>query len=384
MEQQHGRYPAVRAVGHERFVDQRQRAGRGRRRSGRRQRPRHRLQQRSKTTVATLPGVGYYINDAGQAGGTENDFRSGFVWSQNARNGWAAGVTNLPNMCEVLGISQNGQYAVGQDTSYTNGVLYNNVTAAYTTIAPGTSISVNNNGWVGGSTAIANYADTEVLPSAWLWDGTTLHTTDLAAMLPTGYTTVSVMAVNDSDDILMGGADGDQWNGCHAFLLTPVPEPSTITLLSCLRRAGRVRLARSRTELVKQAIQSNEPSIIKGHPEVSYFPSRGNPNRGSEHFPTTVPDRITSGSACFSVKFLRFGFWFGCYFSREIGLRRFFCRRDCYVSSFLNGCCLYNRTIPPFKGYFNEGHYGFLCRCARVRGGRHGEIPPRPDTITGN
>ena len=129
------------------------------------------------------------------------------------------------------GYFQNGQYAVGQDTSYTNGVLYNNVTAAYTTIAPGTSISVNNNGWVGGSTAIANYADTEALPSAWLWDGTTLHTTDLAAMLPTGYTAVSVMAVNDSDDILMWGADGDQWNNVHAFLLTPVPEPSTITLL---------------------------------------------------------------------------------------------------------------------------------------------------------
>ena len=61
-----------------------------------------------------------------------------------------------------------------------------------------------------------------------------------------------------------------------------------------------------------------------GHPEVSYFPSRGDPNRGSEHFPTTVPDRITSGSACFLVKSLQFRFSFGLPCASVRKLRPFF------------------------------------------------------------
>ncbi len=179
------------------------------------------------TVAANLPGVGYYINDAGQAGGTENGFTEGFVWSQTASNGWAQGVTPLPQLGSVLGISQDGQYAVGQDPGITNGVVYDNVAKSATTITGGTAISVNNNGWVGGSSSTANYAYIDPYPSAWLWDGTTLHTTDLSAMLPTGYTAVSVMAVNDSDDILMWGVDGDQWDNVHAFLLTPTATPPT-------------------------------------------------------------------------------------------------------------------------------------------------------------
>ena len=176
----------------------------------------------TKSTV-TLPGVGYYVNDAGQVGGTENNFTTAFVWSQTASNGWAQGVTNLSGMCWAPGISQNGRYVTGQDPTYTTGMLYDNGTKQYTTLGAGTGISVNNNGWVGGSTSsvTGNYAYTTPIPTAWLWDGTTLHSGDLSALLPSGYTAAAVMAVNDSDQLLVWGEDGTDIQNVHSFLLTP-------------------------------------------------------------------------------------------------------------------------------------------------------------------
>ena len=70
--------------------------------------------------------------------------------------------------------------------------------------------------------------------TAWLWDGTTLHNldTELHAKFPTalsGLTVGACMAINSSNQILVWGTN-NATQYPETFVLTPVPEPSTILL----------------------------------------------------------------------------------------------------------------------------------------------------------
>jgi hypothetical protein len=176
------------------------------------------------TTVASLPGAGLFINDAGQVGGTAG-WASGFVWNQSASTYWSAGSTTLSSFDGVAAVSQNGKYAVGQDTSYANGLLYTasgTGTGTSATLSPGWAYSVNNIGWVGGDTdANQNFQGT-----AWLWDGTTLHNlnTELQAAYPSvvsGYTICAVWGINDSNQVLVWGRDNRDSQIFESFLMTP-------------------------------------------------------------------------------------------------------------------------------------------------------------------
>ena len=87
------------------------------------------------------------------------------------------------------------------------------------------------------------------------------------------------------------------------YAVSAVPEPATIAFCSPVPRAwwgslgGGENATRKAGDPIEGAKPTSRPSsrAIRKFP---IFPSRGYPNRGGEHFPTTVPDRLTSGSAC--------------------------------------------------------------------------------------
>ena len=181
------------------------------------------------TTVATLPGCGLFVNNAGQVGGESVDSAgnwTGFVWSQNASTYWPAGSTTLSGFASVNAVSQNGKYAVGQDTGYANGLLYTasgSGTGNSATLSPGWAYSVNNNGWVGGDTDPDEYFQ----GTAWLWDGTTLHNlnTELQVADPSivsAYTICACWGINDSGQVLVWGRNTANSDVFESFLLTPV------------------------------------------------------------------------------------------------------------------------------------------------------------------
>ena len=186
-------------------------------------------------TGYTLPGVAMNINNAGQVGGSENNFSSGFVWTENASPYWVAAgtTTTLSGFGEVESLSPNGMYVGGTNTSYSSAIVYNASTHAYSTIATGEVYAIAANGWMGGDTdGTGDFGGT-----AWLWDGTTLHNlnTELQAKFPTalsGLTVCACMAINSSNQILVWGTNSSQYP--ETFVLTPVavPEPSTMLLLA--------------------------------------------------------------------------------------------------------------------------------------------------------
>jgi hypothetical protein len=156
-------------------------------------------------------------------GGTAG-WGAGFVWNQTASTYWPAGATTLATLASVDAVSQNGKYAVGQDTGFANGVLYTasgSGAGSYSTIAPGWAYSVNNLGWVGGDTdAAAGFAGT-----GWLWDGTTLHNldTEMRAIgaVPTDYTVCGVWGINNSNQVLVWEKYAGNYSVVESYLLTP-------------------------------------------------------------------------------------------------------------------------------------------------------------------
>jgi probable HAF family extracellular repeat protein len=75
---------------------------------------------------------------------------------------------------------------------------------------------------------------------AFLYDGVTM--TDLNSLIDpiSGWTLTESSAINDGGQIVGNGTIGGQ---THAFLLTPVPEPTSLTLLT----AGGLLLLRRRS-----------------------------------------------------------------------------------------------------------------------------------------
>jgi hypothetical protein len=182
-------------------------------------------------TTTTMPGAALFINDAGQVCGTANNCTQAWVWNSGASTYWPAGSTTLPGSIVLAqAISQNGRYVAGDET--TAAALYDASSQSIVETISGEATTVNNNGWLGGDTdPTGAFGGT-----AWLWDGTTVHNLDselkaqFPSMFPSNETVCGCWGLNDSDQFLVW-AYLAPYQAMESYLLTPVPEPSSIALL---------------------------------------------------------------------------------------------------------------------------------------------------------
>jgi probable HAF family extracellular repeat protein len=75
---------------------------------------------------------------------------------------------------------------------------------------------------------------------AFLYENGTLTDLNTVLINGTGWTLRDAYAINDSAQIVGEGTSPSGYN--HAFLLAPVPEPSTFALLPCLFLLRRARI----------------------------------------------------------------------------------------------------------------------------------------------
>ena len=149
-----------------------------------------------------------------------------------------------------MAISQNGKYVVGQSNTRRVHSLRRALpvhgerdqhrveceanTSSLTSGGPsgtGWATAVNNNGWVGGDTDW--YSDFNDV--GWVWDGSTLHSSDIQTMIDSaasGYTFCAVWGITDATNpqMLVWGKGPQRHH--EVVLLSPVPEPSTLPLLA--------------------------------------------------------------------------------------------------------------------------------------------------------
>ncbi len=105
--------------------------------------------------------------------------------------------------------------------------------------ASGGARAVNNNGQVVGSSRISTGSD--ATRHGFLWEGGTLYDLNNLLVGTPGWELWSANDINDSGQIVgMGLLNGQE----HAFLLTPIPEPATVSFLAlgALAAARRRRL----------------------------------------------------------------------------------------------------------------------------------------------
>ena len=128
------------------------------------------------TVAANLPGPAYYVNDAGQVGGTTN-FAGAYVWSQTASNGWSQGTTNLSGMSGRRASAERPLrsgpgYELRQRPclrQYKRDEPLQHDRPRHKCSRQQQRLGRRQHRDRG------DYAYTDSPPSAWLWDGTTLH-----------------------------------------------------------------------------------------------------------------------------------------------------------------------------------------------------------------
>ena len=190
------------------------------------------------------------INASGQVVG-EARISSGSYHAFLYSNGTKADLGTLPgySYSNATGINVTGQVAGWSwagGTGPTHAFLESNGTMADLGTLPGGENSLANG--INDSGQVVGYADISGGTfHAFLYSNGTM--TDLNSLIdPTsGWTLVEALAVNDNGWIV--GVGSDPAGGTRAFLLTPVPEPSTLILLGAIgligfawrRRRGRAR-----------------------------------------------------------------------------------------------------------------------------------------------
>jgi probable HAF family extracellular repeat protein len=180
------------------------------------------------------PGVGNGINNAGQVTGRADTFADGFFVSHAFlySDGHMTDLGTLPGFSESVGngINNDGQVT---GTSGDHAFLYSN--GQMTDLGPGVGNGINNAGQVVGTSG----------GHAFLYSNG--HMTDLNSLIEPGLgiTITDARGINDKGQIVANGGNAD------AYLLTPVPEPSTLVLLGApllgaliwsRRRGGKVVL----------------------------------------------------------------------------------------------------------------------------------------------
>ncbi|HTQ10601.1 MAG TPA: PEP-CTERM sorting domain-containing protein [Fimbriimonadaceae bacterium] len=215
------------------------------------------------TNLGTLPGgdnsYATGINEAGQISGYSSAATHGPVVSFLYSGGTMTNVGTLGgSSSQAFGINATGQMAgyslVGGD-AYDHAYLYSSgVMHDLGTLTGGNSYGygLNDAGQVVGD----DQSPTNV-NRAFVWSGGTM--TDLNTLLDSsgaGWSLSSAFGISDSGEIVgYGNIDGIR----HGFLLTPVPEPATLTGFGCalvgLIARRRRRSDRSRSELRPKAPQ---------------------------------------------------------------------------------------------------------------------------------
>jgi probable HAF family extracellular repeat protein len=202
------------------------------------------------TDLGCLPGgSGSFangINNSGQVVGmtyTPNGAPAmhACIWNNGTKTDLGPGIAYGTNDCgQVVGYSdvQRGCHAF----------LYSSGTKTDLGCLPSGSSSiayaVNNSGQVAGRADTNDNAE-----HACIWSNGTL--TDLNALIDpaSGWTLCAAMAINDSGQIAGYGFLAGNTDQTEAFLLTPVPEPATLSLLAL---AGSALLARRRKVTVER------------------------------------------------------------------------------------------------------------------------------------
>jgi probable HAF family extracellular repeat protein len=168
------------------------------------------------------------INDKGQIVGWRSGYdytgSYGYLYSGGTAT-TLSGVWNceaINNSGQVVGASNPNGDIPYQPILYQNGILQNlPVPVGY---AGGWAYDINNNGQIVGA----------LLNNAWQYSGGFLYsggtTQDLQSLIPpsSGWTSLTPRSISDNGFVVGQGTH----NGVsHAFLLTPIPEPSTFALL---------------------------------------------------------------------------------------------------------------------------------------------------------
>jgi probable HAF family extracellular repeat protein len=179
------------------------------------------------TSLGSFNGIdtaGSAINASGQVtGGTSGQGPGGFLWSPSTQNGTNGSMTPLGTLPGGSSLGQGyGINASGQITGRTynaNGAsrAFLSSGGSMTDLGPGSGFDINAKGQVTGETG----------SFAFLYSDGVM--TDLNTLIDpaSGWVLVSGNGINDSGWITGNGTIGGVG---HAFLLTPVPEPSSLIL----------------------------------------------------------------------------------------------------------------------------------------------------------
>jgi probable HAF family extracellular repeat protein len=189
------------------------------------------------TDLGALSGGSSYaigINSQGQIAGTSIVMEGAYqrshatLWSNGTMTqlegigGGASYASGINDLGQVVGYSESGWGPV-HATLWTNGIARDLGTLDGNSIGMG----INSVGQVVGSA----FSSTGGIPRAFLWSNGVLR--DLNEFIVSGQgnfsSLISARAINDLGQIVGQGETSD--GSYHAFLLTPVPEPETYTML---------------------------------------------------------------------------------------------------------------------------------------------------------
>ena len=182
------------------------------------------------------PVAALAINDYGQVVGLSGVNDHAFLYS----NGVMQDLGTLPGggISFAYGISNNGQ-VVGVSTTSLNAAhafLYSNgIMQDLGTLGGASSFAygVNNSGQVVGYSQITSDNN----PHAFLYSNGSIQDLNTLIAPNSGWMLEYAQGINDSGQIIAEGINASGQVG-NAFLLTPVPEPSTIIVWSCLGAIG--------------------------------------------------------------------------------------------------------------------------------------------------
>ena len=214
------------------------------------------------TDLGTLGGyssIGHSINNLGQAVGFSESEIGGplhaFLWLPEAAYGLPSGLNDLGTLggdaSAALGISDKGEVLAtvrDPDTGDRHAILWKNGVALDLGSLGGTRCiprAINRWGCIVGSSGLTPGLND---PHAFIYRDSLMN--DLNDLIPqnSGWELLLAADISDSGRIAGRGAIGDE---LHAYLLTPIPEPSTLglvglTLLFAARRQQtrrRIRLS---------------------------------------------------------------------------------------------------------------------------------------------
>jgi hypothetical protein len=182
-------------------------------------------------TNSWVQGVGGSTAGNGYVVGGDANNSDGFVWSESNQS-----YVQIPALAAAQGISNNGYLVAGLTQGGSpNASVYNTSTSTMTTYWAGEATGVNNNGVVIGDNSEDVYNNVGGVwgcqAMAYFPGYNDPQGVNLNVYAPNGVTFDCAQAVNDAGQILVWSeASSVDTTNVTSYLLTPVPEPSTLLL----------------------------------------------------------------------------------------------------------------------------------------------------------